>query len=261
MCNGGEHKKLKEFAKPETKRRQSCRRNQRKSANVNFYGKTAAHLPAIVPLEIAQPGGPAHAKRFPLLGRVWPLQDRFFAGGGRGDISRGGFGRFVGGGSGNRGAAFGVGFLEEGFSDGLSAAGVVVGLFRFAVFVDGAFALAEQVKNLAKIDVAPDFGPLFGGFGNCLRGFAEGISGGRIVFLVEEGFTHTEIGEGPAGLNRERALILRDRVVKAALLGEILASSDSSMGTEGSASFENDVIGIDLDATGFRAAKCFHCKA
>ena len=69
----------------------------------------------------------------------------------------------------------------------LGAAGVVIGLLGFAVFVDGACALAEQVKDFAEIDVAPDFGPLLGGLRNGLQGVAEGVGGGLVILLVEEG--------------------------------------------------------------------------
>src|SRR6185312_8231227 len=120
----------------------------------------------------------------------------------------------------------GVGFFEERFGDFLGAAGVVVGLFCFAVFVDGAFALAEQIENFAEIDVAPNFGPFFGRLGDSLQRFAERVRGGLIIFLVEECFAHAEICERAIGLNRESALILCDGVVILALLGEFFAASD-----------------------------------
>jgi len=74
-------------------------------------------------------------------------------------------------------------------------------LLGFAVFVDGAGALAEQVKDLAEIDVAPDVGPLLGSLRNGLQGVAERVGGGLIILLVEKGFAHAEIGEWATGLD------------------------------------------------------------
>src|SRR5258708_29825417 len=39
------------------------------------------------------------------------------------------------------------------------AEGIVVGLDGLPIFVNGAFALAGNVENLPKLDMAPDFGP------------------------------------------------------------------------------------------------------
>jgi hypothetical protein len=44
-------------------------------------------------------------------------------------------------------AAFAVRLLQISIGCLLCAAGVVIGLFRFAVFVDGALALPEQIEN------------------------------------------------------------------------------------------------------------------
>src|SRR6266446_6771541 len=125
--------------------------------------------------------------------------------------------RCAGGGSGSGDAAFGVGLLQKLFGDLLGAAGVVIGLLGFAVFVDGAGTLAEEVKDFAEIDVAPDFGPLLGSLWNGLQGVAEGVGGGLVILLVEEGFAHAEIGERAIGLNAQGALVLTDSVVVAAL--------------------------------------------
>src|SRR6266849_9192114 len=158
---------------------------------------------------------PTTAERYLLLRRSGLFQDGLFAGGGRGNC----YGRLcgLGGGRGGYGSsAFGVGLFQETFGGPLRAAGVVVGLFGFGVFVDGALALAEHVKNFSEIDVAPDFSPFFRGLGHGLQGFAEGVGGGLIVLLVEEGLAHAEIGERAAWLNGKRSLILGDGVVKTA---------------------------------------------
>src|SRR5207253_908475 len=111
---------------------------------------------------------------------------------------------------------FGVGLFQVALGFGLAASCVVVGLLGLAVLVDGALALRQHVKNLSKIDVAPAFGPLFRWLRNGLQSFAEGISGGLIILLIEEGLAHTEIRERAAGLNGERALVLGDGIVEAA---------------------------------------------
>src|SRR5712664_2221222 len=194
------------------------------------------------------------AKRFLWLRRSGLFQDGLFAGGGRGNGRRG-F-RGVGScGSGDGRSAFGEGLFQETFGDLLGAARVVVGLFRFAVFVDGAFALAEHVKNLSEVDMAPDFRPFFGWLRNGLQRFAERVRCRLIVFLVEEGLAHAEIGQRPVRLNRKGPLVLRHRIVKAALFGEIFAPRNGRAGTQRSAPFQNDIVGIDLDAARLRPAK------
>src|SRR5206468_11116533 len=123
-----------------------------------------------------------------LRGRGGPFEAGLLGGGGGGS-RHGGFCGFVGGRGGDRGAAaFGVGFFQIAFGRCLRAAGVVVSLLGFAVFVDDALALAQQIKNFSEIDVAPDFRALVRGLGNGLQGVAEGVGGGLIVFLVDEGF-------------------------------------------------------------------------
>src|SRR5439155_22496893 len=77
---------------------------------------------------------------------------------GRGFTSR------LGSGSGLR--TFAVRFFQVTIRGFLRAAGIIVGLLRFAVFIDRALALTEQIKNHAEIDVSPNFGPFFRGLGH-----------------------------------------------------------------------------------------------
>src|SRR5260370_33644191 len=81
------------------------------------------------------------------------------------------------------------------------------------------------------------------------------------IFLIEESFAHAEIRQRPSGLNGERALILGDGIVEAALFGKILAAGNGRASTQRSAALEDDVVGIDLDTTGFRPAKGFDREA
>ncbi len=64
--------------------------------------------------------------------------------------------------------------------------------------------------------MAPNFGPFFGRLRDGLQGFAEGVGRRLIIFLIEEGLAHAEIGERAAGLNGERALILGYGIVETA---------------------------------------------
>src|SRR5262249_22347654 len=121
-----------------------------------------------------------------LWGGVRPLlKDGIFAGCGSGK-RRSGLCGLGGGRRGNEVAAFGIGLLEQGLDPSLCATSVVVGLFGFAVFVDGALALTQQIENFAQINVAPDFGPLLRRLGHVLQDFAERVGGSLIVLLVEE---------------------------------------------------------------------------
>ena len=137
----------------------------------------------------------------------------------------------------------------------MRSAGIVVGLLGFAVFVDGSFALTQQIENLAKVDVAPGFGPFVRRLGNILQAFAESVRGSLIILLIEESFAHAKIGKRAARLDAERSLILSDGVVELALLGEIFAAGNGGAGAERGAGFKNDIVGIDLDSAGLRPAK------
>src|SRR5260370_15395994 len=75
------------------------------------------------------------AERFRLLRRSGLFQDGLFAGGGRGDC-HGGLWGYARRRSGDRGSALRVSLFQETFRGPLRAAGIVRGLFFFAVFVD-----------------------------------------------------------------------------------------------------------------------------
>src|SRR6266481_8123729 len=80
---------------------------------------------------------------------------------------------FCGGGS--LRSAFVVGFLYVTIRGLLRASSVVVGLFGFAVFVDGALALPQQIKNHDEVQMAPDLGPFLRRFWHGLQRFAKRI--------------------------------------------------------------------------------------
>src|SRR5215471_8009837 len=100
-------------------------------------------------------------------------------------VVSGGRSRFAGGLGGGSGlcAALVVGLLQITVYSFLSASRVVVGLFCFAVFVDGPFALAQQIKNHAEIEMAPNLRPFLRRFGHALQRFAERIRRGLIILL------------------------------------------------------------------------------
>ena len=103
--------------------------------------------------------------------------------------------------------------------------------------------------------MAPDFGPLFVGLGTVCRGFAEGVSRGLVVLLVKKGFTHAEVGQRAIRLNGESDVVLGNRVVVSALFGKFFATSNGGASAQPGAAFEDDVIGIDLDAARFGASE------
>src|SRR5260370_2711932 len=194
------------------------------------------------------------ARRFLLLRGAGLFQNRLFAGGRRGN-GHGGFGGCAWRRGGDRGSAFRVRLLQESCRGLLGAAGIVVGLFGFTVLVDGALTLPQHVKNLSQVDVAPDFRPLFRRLRNGLQGFAERVGRRLVVFLVEERFAHAEIRQRPVRLNRKRALVLRHRIIKPTLLGDILSPPNGRAGTQRSASLQDQVVGVDLNSTRFRPAE------
>src|SRR2546427_13191428 len=102
---------------------------------------------------------------------------------------------------------------------GLRAAGVVIGFFGFAVFVDGALALPRKVEDLAEINVGLGLHPFITWVEVALGGFAEGVGGGLVVLLVEEGLAHAEVGERIVLLDVQRALVLLDSLVVTPLFG------------------------------------------
>src|SRR5215831_9732173 len=109
-----------------------------------------------------------------LRGRVGSfLEDRFFVGSGCWQGVRRRRGLSCSGSVHYGSAALRIRLLEQRLSSCLGAASIVVGLLGFAVFVDGALALPEDVENLSKVDVAPNLGPLFRRLGDVLQALAE----------------------------------------------------------------------------------------
>src|ERR1700688_45248 len=89
--------------------------------------------------------------------------------------------------------AFRISLLQKSFCDLLRPAGIIVGLSRFTVLVDGAFPLRQQIKNLPKVNVAPNLRPLLSRFRHSLQRLAKRVCRSLIVFLVKERFAHPEI--------------------------------------------------------------------
>src|SRR5207245_1351585 len=123
-----------------------------------------------------------------------------------------------------RSRVFLIGFGEILIGFGLRAAGVVIGFFGFAVFVDGALALPRKVEDLAEINVGPGLHPFITWVEVALGGFAEGVGGGLVVLLVEEGLAHAEVGERIVLLDVQRALVLLDSLVVSPLFGYLFAA-------------------------------------
>src|SRR5262249_50666363 len=126
-----------------------------------------------------------------------------------------------------------VGFLQITVRCFLGAASVVVGLLRLAVFVDGTFALAERIEDHSEVDVAPNFSPFLGWFGNGLQSVAKCVGGRLVVLLIEKRLAHPEVCQGTTRLNRKRTLVFLDRVEIMARLGQLFAARNCGPRAEG----------------------------
>ena len=126
-------------------------------------------------------------------------------------------------------------------------------MLREIVLVHRALALAEQVVNLAHVDVAPDFGPL--GIDISAERRAKRVGGGLIIFLVEHRLAHAEVREGIGWLDVERALVFLNRLVILAERRQSLASRDGRANPQARARFQQIVVRVNRDAVGLGAAE------
>ena len=96
------------------------------------------------------------------------------------------------------------------------AESIVVGLDGLPVFVDGAFALASNIENLAQLYMAPDLRPAR--IAVTVNGRAVGICRRLIVSLQEENLRDAVVGQRTVLVLVERLVELRQRAGKIALL-------------------------------------------
>ncbi len=143
-------------------------------------------------------------------------------------------------------ALVGFGEIEPRFVEG--ALGVVVGLDGETVFIDGAVALAGEVKDLANLNVAPDFSPRW--LVVAAEGIAVGVDAGLVVALGEEDFADAVVGEGALRVGLEGFLVLREGAYEVALGDELLALEDGDADLEVGSGFEDPAVGVDGDAAG-----------
>src|SRR5208282_4855085 len=104
-----------------------------------------------------------------------------------------------------------AGFLER-------ALGIVVGLDGLAVFIDGAFALAGHVENLAQLQVAPNLGPAR--FAVAIQRFAVGVCRRLIILLHEKYFGNAVVRQRTVLADFERLVELAQSSRQIALLDQ-----------------------------------------
>ena len=115
-----------------------------------------------------------------------------------------------------------------------------------AVFVDGAFALAGNIENLAQLDMAPDFGPAR--LAVAIDGLAIGIGRGLVVPLQEEDFGDAVMGERTVLVEVERFVEFHQRARQISLLLHGLSPQDGGAQLHITGVGQHMVVGIDGDA-------------
>src|SRR5215469_14533071 len=124
----------------------------------------------------------------------------------------------------------------------LCAAGIVLQLFGFLIFVDGAFARARQVEDLPQIDVTPDFHPAITGVQIPIERVPKTVSRSRIILFVKISFSDPKIRKRVVRLKVERLLVLSDCVGKLPLLRQSLATRNQRAYTQLRARLQNVVV-------------------
>src|SRR5271168_1447141 len=89
------------------------------------------------------------------------------------------------------------------------ALSVVVGLQSLAILVGGAFALPGNVKDLAELDMAPNLGPAR--IAVAVERIPISVGGCLIVFLCEEHFGNTVVGERTVFVDLKGLVVFRQR--------------------------------------------------
>src|SRR5580658_6816482 len=147
-----------------------------------------------------------------------------------------------------------VGFLQVLAAFFESAEGVVVGLDGLAVFVDGALALAGDVKNFAQLDVAPDFGPAR--LAVAVERGAVRIGGGLVVALEKEDFGHAVVRQRTVLVEIESFVELGERGGEVSLLLQSLPAQDGSVELDVGRVGEHVVVWVNRNAA--RSPEGFH---
>src|SRR5580658_732986 len=139
------------------------------------------------------------------------------------------------------GALIGLGQILSRLFEG--GEGIVIGLDGLAVFVDGALALAGNVKDLAQLQMAPDFGPA--GLSVAVDGGAIGVGRRLVVSLLEEDFRDAVMGKGTVLVDIEGLVELGERTGEVALLLHGHAPQDGRTELYIRRIGEHVVVGID----------------
>ena len=93
-----------------------------------------------------------------------------------------------------------------------------------AVFIDGAFALAGHVENLAQLQVAPDLGPAR--LPVPVQRFAVSVGRRLIILLQEKYLGDAVVGQRAVLVDFESFVELEESSGQVALLGQALSAHD-----------------------------------
>src|SRR5450631_112838 len=133
---------------------------------------------------------------------------------------------------------------------------IVVGLDGLPVFIDGAFALAGYIENLAQLQVAPNLGPAW--VTVAVQRLAVGVRRRLIILLQEKHLGDSVMGERTILVDQERFVEFAQRSRQIALLGQSLSAHQGGPQPDVRGVGQHAVFGIDGDPS--RASKGFHRK-
>src|SRR6266700_2822412 len=122
---------------------------------------------------------------------------------------------------------------------------IVVGLNSLPVFVRSALALASDVKDLAQLNMTPNFRP--SGFAVSVQAIAITIRGSLVVVLQEKYFGNTIVRQGAVLVDLECLVELCQRTRQITLLHQRLSALNSSSQLDVRRVLEQMIVGINRD--------------
>src|ERR1700730_15537100 len=137
-----------------------------------------------------------------------------------------------------------------------SSEGVVIGLKRLTIFIDGAFSLARDVENLTQLDATPDFRPAR--LAIAIDALAISIGRGLIIPLEEEDFRDAIVGERTILVEIERLVEFHERPRQVSLLLHRLPAQNGGAQLHVAGVGQHMVVRIDCNTA--RTAEGFNRK-
>src|SRR5450432_454363 len=101
---------------------------------------------------------------------------------------------------------------------------VVAGLDGLAIFVDRTGTLSGDIKDLAELDMAPDFGPAR--VLVAVERFTVFVSRGLVILLKVEHFGNAVVRQRAVVIHFQRLVEFGERFRQAAFRGQLLAPAD-----------------------------------